>query len=110
VGVAAGGRVFMIAEYGDSPVKVYDEERDTWRVVGGGRFPREVMKRPFCGTGLDDRIYVACRGLNVAIGSVEVVSGKGKGCGGDVIVTWQVVEAPRAFREFSPCSCQVLYA
>jgi len=113
VGVAVGGRVFMIPEYGDSPVKVYDEECDTWRVVGGGRFPREVMKRPFCATGLDDRIYVASRGLNVAIGSVEVASNvddEGKGCCADVSVTWQVVEAPRAFREFSPSCCKVLYA
>jgi len=109
VGVAVGERVFMIAEYGDSPVKVYDEEHDTWYPVGGGRFPREVMKRPFCATGLDDRIYVASRGLNVAIGIVETVQDV-KGCSADVSVTWQVVEAPRAFREFSPCSCQVLYA
>ncbi|CAJ1973814.1 unnamed protein product [Sphenostylis stenocarpa] len=115
VGVAVGGRVFLIPEYGDSPVKVYDEKQDTWHVVGGGRFPREVIKRPFCATGLDDRIYVASCGLNVAIGSVNVVPNmddevKGSGGGVEVNVTWKVVEAPRAFREFSPCSCQVLYA
>ncbi|TKY74634.1 F-box protein AFR [Spatholobus suberectus] len=108
VSVAVGGRVFVIAEYGDSPVKVYDEECDTWRSVGGGRFPREVMKRPFAATGLDDRIYVASSGLNVAIGSVVNNSDRGRGV--EVKVTWQVVEAPRAFLEFSPCSCQVLYA
>ncbi|WVZ20218.1 hypothetical protein V8G54_007540 [Vigna mungo] len=113
VGVAVGGRVFMIAEYGDSPVKVYDEVHDTWCPVAGGRFPREVMKKPFCATGLDDRIYVASCGLNVAIGIVEKVSNMEqdvKGSTADLCVTWQVVEAPRAFREFSPCSCQVMYA
>ncbi|RDX63676.1 F-box protein AFR, partial [Mucuna pruriens] len=101
VSVAVGGRLFVIAEYGDSPVKVYDEDCDTWRCVGGGRFPREIIKRPFSATGLDDRIYVASLGLNVAIGSV---SGGGKGV--ELNVTWQVVEAPSAFLEFSPCSCQ----
>ncbi|BAT78256.1 F-box protein [Vigna angularis] len=113
VGVTVGGRVFMIAEYGDSAVKVYDEEHDTWYPVAGDRFPREVMKKPFCATGLDDRIYVASCGLNVAIGVVETVSSMEqdvKGCAADVCVTWQVVEAPRSFSEFSPSSCQVMYA
>ncbi|XP_027356449.1 F-box protein AFR [Abrus precatorius] len=107
VGVAVMGRVLVIAEYGDCPVKVYDEDSDTWRCVGGDRFPREQMQRPFAARGLDDRIYVVSSGLNVAVGSVTV-NQKGRGYG--VVVTWQVVEAAEAFRGFSPFSCQVLYA
>ncbi|XP_061346247.1 F-box protein AFR [Gastrolobium bilobum] len=107
VSVAVAGRVFVIAEYGDWPVKMYDEECDTWRCVGGDRFPREVMQRPFAAKGLDGSIYVVSLGLNVAIGSVVVYDGS-EGVG--VKLTWQVVEAPQGFRDFSPCNCQVLYA
>nr|KYP57233.1 F-box protein AFR [Cajanus cajan] len=103
VSVAVGGRVFVIAEFGDSPVKVYEEECDTWRCVGGGRFPREVLKRPFCATGLEDTIYVASSCLNVAIGTVDVTPS-------EVKLTWQVVEAPPAFRQLSPSTCHLLYA
>eukprot|EP00256_Glycine_max_P033077 XP_006578204.1 F-box protein AFR [Glycine max] len=109
VSVAVGGRVFVIAEYGDAPVRVYDEEQDTWRYVKGGSFPRDVIKRPFLATGLDNRIYVASYNLNVAIGKMKSDRIQGKG-DFEVSVTWEVVEAPSAFREFSPCTCQVLYA
>ncbi|KAL2346845.1 hypothetical protein Fmac_000845 [Flemingia macrophylla] len=109
VGVAVAGRVFVIAEFGDSPVKVYEEEWDTWRSVGGGRFPRELLKRPFSATAFDDRIYVASSGLNVAIGTV-VLNASATATAADVLLTWQVVEAPRAFRELSPSASQVLYA
>lgn len=108
LGVAVKGMVFVIAEYGDSPVKVYDEDSDTWHCVGGDRFPRELLKRPFSVTGLDDRIYVASSGLNIAIGSVHNNNESAKVF--QVSVTWHVVEAPKAFREFTPCSCHVLYA
>lgn len=107
--MAVGGRVFVIAEYGDAPVRVYDEEQDTWRYVKGGSFPRDVIKRPFLATGLDNRIYVASYNLNVAIGKMKSDRIQGKG-DFEVSVTWEVVEAPSAFREFSPCTCQVLYA
>lgn len=113
VGVAVGGRIFSIAEFGDSPVKVYDEQCDTWRCVGGDKFPREVIKRPFCVTGLENRIYVASSGLNVVIGSVHIVENNNNNERAkclEVNVTWQVVEAPKTFGEFTPYSCQVLYA
>lgn len=120
VSVAVEGKLFVIAEYGDLPVKFYDEGTDTWRCVGGDRFPREAMQRPFCGRGLDGKIYVISSGFNVAIGSVVFVNNvpqhdshndnNNGGQGVGVELTWQVVEAPPAFREFSPSSCQVLYA
>ncbi|KAK7351439.1 hypothetical protein VNO77_10907 [Canavalia gladiata] len=111
VGVAVAGRVFVITEYGDCPVKVYDEERDTWRFVEGDRFPREAMQRPFAARGLEDRMYVVSSGLNVAIGSVVFVDeGEGGKGGVRVKLTWQVLEAPQNLVEFSPCSCQVVYA
>ncbi|XP_004501240.1 F-box protein AFR [Cicer arietinum] len=106
IGVSVGvcGRVFVIPEL-DLPLRVYDEVSDTWRGVSGDLFPRDVMKKPLVAKGLDDRIYVVSHGLNVAIGTVVV----NNECS-TVNVTWQVVEASLSFREFSPSTCQVLYA
>ncbi|KAJ1420126.1 Kelch-type beta propeller [Sesbania bispinosa] len=106
--VAVEGKVFVIAEYGDWLVKVYDEDTDTWQCVGGDRFPREAMQRPFVAKGLDGKIYVVSFGLNVAIGSVVHVDVP-QHHHNVIKVTWQVVKATQAFREFSACSCQVLY-
>ncbi|XP_038698884.1 F-box protein AFR [Tripterygium wilfordii] len=104
VSVVLNGRLFVISEHGDCPMKVYDPEGDTWRYVGGERFPREAMQRPFAIGGGEGKVYVvACR-LNVAIG--RVFEGKHK----EISVEWEVVSGPKAFHDFSPCSCQVLYA
>ena len=114
VAVAAAGRVFAIPEYGDCDVKVYDEWSDTWRRVGGDRFPREKLRRPFAAKEMDGRIYVASCGLNVAVGIVVLCEEEGKRQRQEqhhsVKLRWEVVEAPEAFRELQPCNCQVLYA
>ncbi|KAI4337423.1 hypothetical protein L6164_015844 [Bauhinia variegata] len=102
-----GNRVLVLSEYGDCPVKVYDEEEDTWHYVGGDRFPREKMQRPFAVNAAEGRIYVVSCGLNVAIGSVVFEEDKGKQV---VKVMWEVMEAPKAFGDLSPSNCQVLYA
>ncbi|KAI4316216.1 hypothetical protein L6164_024215 [Bauhinia variegata] len=99
-----GDKVLVLSEYGDCPVKVYDEEDDTWRYVGGDRFPREKIQRPFAVNGVEGRMYVVSCGLNVAIGSV-VFEGKQV-----EKVMWEVLEAPDAFRDLSPSNCQVLHA
>lgn len=101
--VSVCGRVFMIPDV-DLPMKVYDDETDTWRCVSGERLPRDKVKKPYVARGLGDKIYVASLGLKVVVGTVVVDDE----CG--VNVTWQVLDAPEAFGEFSPCSCQVVYA
>ncbi|OIV96532.1 hypothetical protein TanjilG_07924 [Lupinus angustifolius] len=104
IGVTVAGRIFVITEYGDCPIKVYDEDSDTWQYVRGDKFPRDVMKRPYVLRGFEEKIYVVSDGLNVAIGSVVI-------CEDDVVrVRWEVVEAPKVFGELSPSNCQVMYA
>ncbi|XP_072962295.1 F-box protein AFR [Typha angustifolia] len=99
----AGGRLYVVAEYGDSKVKRYDEGRDTWKSVSGGGVPPEVG-RPFAVVGDGDgRIYVAGSGLDVAVGKVE------KGEGEEERVEWEVVKGPPAFADLAPCNAQVLY-
>ncbi|PON73041.1 BTB-kelch protein [Parasponia andersonii] len=109
VSVVVGERLFVISEHGDCPMKVYDPDEDTWRYVGGGKFPCEVLRRPFAASGLDGMIYVVSSGLYVGMGRVyedeEELLGKK-----DVKVEWQVVPAPTAFQGFVPSSCQLLYA
>ncbi|OIW14627.1 hypothetical protein TanjilG_32969 [Lupinus angustifolius] len=105
IGVGVGGRVFVVTEYGECQVKVYDEESDTWQYVGGDRFPSDVMKRPFAVRGFEEKMYVVCGGLNVAIGSVV-----GNDNNNGVRMRWEVVEAPKRLGELSPWKCQVLYA
>ncbi|XP_059460498.1 F-box protein AFR [Corylus avellana] len=101
--VVLDGRMFMISEYGDCPMKVYVPDDDTWRYVGGEKFPREAMKRPYVVNGVEGRIYVVSSGLNVAVGRLfEAEKWEFK-------AEWSVVAAPEAFHGFSPLNCQVLY-
>lgn len=109
VSAVVGGRLITISEYGDGPVKVYDEERDKWEHVRGERFPREKLERPLTVRGEQGRIFVVASRLNVGIGRVEVEHDREKGKE-TVKVKWEVVEAPEAFAELTPSHCQVLYA
>ncbi|XVF89473.1 hypothetical protein PTKIN_Ptkin19aG0133100 [Pterospermum kingtungense] len=104
VSAVLGDRLFAISEYGDCPMKVYIHENDTWQYVDGERFPREAMQRPFAVRGMEGKIYVVSSGLNVAIGKVF------EGQNMEFTAEWEVVAAPKAFHDFSPCSCQILYA
>ncbi|XP_028781245.1 F-box protein AFR [Neltuma alba] len=109
VSAVVEGRMITISEYGDCPVKAYDEERDVWEYVKGDRFPREKLERPLTVRGEEGRIYVVASKLNVGIGRVEVEVDRERGK--EVVkVTWEVVEAPKAFAALTPCSSQVLYA
>ncbi|KAB1204437.1 F-box protein AFR [Morella rubra] len=101
--VVLDDRLFVISEYGDCPIKVYVPDEDTWQYVGGEKFPREVMKRPFAVNGVEGRIYVLSSGLNLAVGRIfEAEKGEFK-------AEWEVMAAPASFHGFSPLSCQVLY-
>ncbi|KAE8682531.1 F-box protein AFR [Hibiscus syriacus] len=104
VSVVVGDRLFVISEYGDCPMKVYVPDRDTWQYVGGDKFPRETIQRPFALSAVEGKIYVVSSGLNVAIGSAF------EGLNGEFIANWEVMPAPKAFRDLSPSSCQALYA
>ncbi|KAK8505446.1 hypothetical protein V6N13_045883 [Hibiscus sabdariffa] len=104
VSVVLGETLFVVSEHGDCPMKVYVPDRDAWQYVGGDKFPREAMQRPFAVSGVEGKIYVVSSGLNVAIGRVY------RGLKGEFLAEWQVAAAPKAFHDLSPCSCQVLYA
>ncbi|MED6195905.1 hypothetical protein PIB30_042230 [Stylosanthes scabra] len=108
VAVAVGGRVFMIPEYGDGEVKVYEERSDTWQRVRGEGFPRGKVRRPLKAKGLDGKMYVAGCGLKVAVGSV--VSRVNDSDCVELELKWEVVEAGEGFGELEACHCQVLYA
>ncbi|KDP33188.1 hypothetical protein JCGZ_12710 [Jatropha curcas] len=97
-------RLFVISEHGDCPMKVYLPDLDTWRYVGGDKFPRQAMQRPFAVSGAEGKVYVVSSGLNVAIGRIY------EDKNGEFCVKWEVVAAPKAFNDFSPSNCQVLYA
>ncbi|XP_058113788.1 F-box protein AFR [Magnolia sinica] len=103
VSVVLEGRLFVISEHGDWKLKVYVPEDDTWRYVIGKGVPRELRK-PFTVSGVEGRIYVVARGLDVAIGRVVEING------GDWTVDWEVVAGPTAFEDFAPSNSQVLYA
>lgn len=109
--VAVGERLFVISEHGDHQLKVYDPEEDTWRYVGGDRFPCEEVHKPFAASAAEEGaeeeaavIYVVGSGLRVGVGTVRV------GKDGEFWVEWRVLAAPKAFQDLSPCNCQVLYA
>ncbi|XVE71344.1 hypothetical protein DITRI_Ditri10aG0143400 [Diplodiscus trichospermus] len=104
VSVVLDDRLFVISEHGDCPMKVYSPDHDAWQYVGGDRFPREAMQRPFAVSGVEGKVYVVSSGLNVAVGKVF------EGQNGEFSAEWEVMAAPEAFHDFSPCSCQVLYA
>ncbi|KAJ7966044.1 F-box/kelch-repeat protein [Quillaja saponaria] len=101
--VVLGDRLFVISEYGDCPIKMYVKDDDTWQNVGGDKFPRDRMQRPFAVTGMEGRIFVVSRGLHAAIGKVVIE-------GVEVKVEWEVVVAPKAFHQLSPCNCELVYA
>ncbi|KAJ8758765.1 hypothetical protein K2173_000486 [Erythroxylum novogranatense] len=102
--VVLDDRLFVISEHGDCPMKVYVPDKDAWLYVGGGRFPREAMKRPFAVGGVEGKVYVVSCGLNVAVGKVRETDKW------EFNVEWEMLTAPKAFHDFSPSTCQVLYA
>ncbi|PRQ27411.1 putative F-box domain, kelch-type beta propeller [Rosa chinensis] len=106
VSVVVGNKLLVISEYGDCPMKVYDHDKDTWRYVGGDKFPCDSLRRPFAVSAVEGSIYVVACGLNVGIGRLSESEAEK----GELQVEWQVLPAPSAFRGFSPSSCEVLYA
>ncbi|ESR63424.1 hypothetical protein CICLE_v10008681mg [Citrus x clementina] len=104
ISIVLEGKVFVISEHGDCPMKQYNPDDDTWRYVGGDKFPCEVMHRPFAVNGVEGKIYVVSSGLNVAIGRVYEEQN------GGISAEWKVMTAPRAFKDLAPSSCQVVYA
>ncbi|KAK4757907.1 hypothetical protein SAY87_019208 [Trapa incisa] len=105
IAVVLGDRLFVVSEHGDHRLKVYCPEGDMWRYVNGDRFPCETLKKPFAVSGGEGGvIYVAASGLHVGIGRVSEVGD------GDFMVAWEVIAAPKAFHDFSPCNAQLLYA
>ncbi|KAH9760115.1 F-box protein AFR [Citrus sinensis] len=104
ISIVLEGKLFVISEHGDCPMKQYNPDDDTWRYVGGDKFPCEVMHRPFAVNGVEGKIYVVSSGLNVAIGRVYEEQN------GGISAEWKVMTAPRAFKDLAPSSCQVVYA
>lgn len=104
------GKVMVVSEYGDCPVKVYDEDEDTWEYVGGDTFPRGLLQRPLVVRGSEEnRLYVVSCNLNVGIGTAEIEYDNDKAK--DVLkLTWQVIQAPKAFAHLTPSHSQLLYA
>jgi hypothetical protein len=115
----AGGRMYIVAEYGEWRLKRYDEARDEWRMVAGGGVPPEV-RRPHVVAGEVGevaggrrRIYVVGAGLDVAVGTVSAAAAAGAPPPHDVeeeVVEWEVVKGPAEFAGLAPCNAQVLYA
>ncbi|CAM0909029.1 unnamed protein product [Alopecurus aequalis] len=101
----SGGRMYIVAEYGEWRLKRYDAPRDEWRMVAGGGVPAEV-RRPHVVAGEVGggrrRIYVVGAGLDVAVGTVHGEE--------DERVEWEVVKGPAEFVGLAPCNAQVLYA
>ncbi|XP_078163157.1 galactose oxidase/kelch repeat superfamily protein [Carex rostrata] len=97
------GTLYIVTEYGDNNLKLYDKTRDEWRPVRGGGVPKTV-RRPYAvvGGGDEGRLYVIGKGLEVAIGRVEKVEI------GEEKVEWDVIKGPQAFTELLPCNAQVL--
>uniref|UniRef100_A0ACD5UIK4 Uncharacterized protein n=1 Tax=Avena sativa TaxID=4498 RepID=A0ACD5UIK4_AVESA len=105
----SGGQMYIVAEYGEWRLKVYDEARDAWRMVDGGGVPGEV-RRPHVVAGElgvaggRRRIYVVGGGLDVAVGTVHGEKEE------EERVEWEVVKGPDEFARLNPCNAQVLYA
>ncbi|KAJ4748020.1 hypothetical protein LUZ62_082425 [Rhynchospora pubera] len=92
------GAFYIVTEYGDNNLKLYDETRDEWRPVRGGGVPKAV-RRPYAVVGGGNgMLYVVGKGLDVAIGRVEKAE-----------VEWEVIKGPEAFAELLPCNAQVLH-
>ena len=113
----AGGRMYIVAEYGEWRLKRYDEGRDEWRMVAGSGVPPEV-RRPHVVAGEVGevaggrrRIYVVGAGLDVAVGTVSAAAAATAAPGvEEEVVEWEVVKGPGEFAGLAPCNAQVLYA
>jgi hypothetical protein len=114
----AGGRMYIVAEYGEWRLKRYDEARDEWRMVAGTGVPPEV-RRPHVVAGEVGevaggrrRIYVVGAGLDVAVGTVSAAASAAAAVPGveDEVVEWEVVKGSAEFAGMAPCNAQVLYA
>lgn len=106
----SGGRMYIVAEYGEWRLKRYDEARDEWRMVAGGGVPQEVRRPHVVAGQLEEvgcgrrRIYVVGAGLDVAVGTVVQNGAE------EERVDWEVVKGPDEFVGLAPCNAQVLYA
>ncbi|XBI41368.1 F-box protein AFR-like [Triticum dicoccoides] len=111
----SGGRMYIVAEYGEWRLKRYDEPRDEWRMVAGGGVPQEVRRPHVVAGQLEEvgggrrRIYVVGAGLDVAVGTVVSAANHGAGTE-EERVEWEVVKGPEEFVGLAPCNAQVLYA
>ncbi|KAK9130180.1 hypothetical protein Sjap_010667 [Stephania japonica] len=105
VSVVVGERLFVITEHCECRLKVYVDEDDTWRYVGGGRFPSEEVRRPFAACAAEGRIYVVAGRLWTAVGTLSEAAADG-----GLSVEWELVEAPQAFGDLVPVSSHVLYS
>ncbi|CAD6336002.1 unnamed protein product [Miscanthus lutarioriparius] len=119
----AGGRMYIVAEYGEWRLKRYDDARDEWRMVAGSGVPPDV-RRPHVVAGEvrevaggRRRIYVVGAGLDVAVGTVSAAASASAtaaapGVHGveEEVVEWEVVKGPAEFAGLAPCNAQVLYA
>ena len=104
--VVVSERLFVLSEYGDGRVKVYEEVEDRWEIVNGGGVPEEIEK-PYAIAGVDGRIYVTACGLNVGVGIVSLRKVRGRA---SWWVEWEVVKGPEEFADLAACSCEILYA
>ncbi|XP_077216729.1 galactose oxidase/kelch repeat superfamily protein [Tasmannia lanceolata] len=103
VSVVLDDRLFVIPEHGGCKVKMYVPESDTWEYLNGGSLPLELQK-PFVVSGVEGKIYVISRGLDVGIGRVCEMKR------GEWWVEWEVLVGPKSFEGFFPSCSQVLYA
>ncbi|KAJ6804035.1 putative F-box protein AFR [Iris pallida] len=104
VSAVVGTTLFVVSEYGEGRVKVYDPASDSWASVAGSGVPSEVRK-PYAVSGAKEgRIYIVGKGLNVGVGTVVEEDGKGWS------VHWELVKGPKSLEDLAPCSSQVLYA
>jgi hypothetical protein len=115
----AGGRMYIVAEYGEWRLKQYDEARDEWRMVAGSGVPPEVRRPHVVAGEIGEvaggrrRIYVVGAGLDVAVGTVsasDTAAAPGVHGVEEEVVEWEVVKGPTEFVGLAPCNAQVLYA
>jgi len=76
----AGGRMYIVAEYGEWRLKRYDDARDEWQMVAGSGVPPEVHRPHVVAGEVGEvaggrrRIYVVGAGLDVAICTVSAAA------------------------------------
>lgn len=110
--VVVDGHLFVISEYEQMKVKVYDVESDSWDIVESSPMPEKIRK-PFSVNSVGGRIFVIGRGLHVAVGQVEkksCVGSNGKERKRSFSIQWQDMDVPQEFGDLTPSSTQVLYA